>query len=605
MTADDARTEPRRTWAMAGAAARFWRVDRRLTAVWIGSAIVGPLLPLAVTVASGRVVGSVPEVVTAGFDSPPGRRLVAALVAMAAVYAVSLVIDSLRWRSSDLLGHRFRADQGRRIMAAFLGRAGVGHADDPEVQDAAAAADNNWLRSLPEGLMNVVGNRINGYGGALLVAVYDPLGAAALAAAWMVGGRWKWRRAVEDAKANLGQVRALRRSAATADLATSAQAAKEIRLFGLGDWLGARFAREWHTAMADIWRLRRGGFGEGAGVFALIFAAHVFVVARIAGEATAGRLGVGAVAVVLQAVIATRGIGGVPYGFHEVQYGLTAIPAITRLEAMLAAIPDLAGTAPAPVLRGALRVEGVRYRYPRTDYDVLAGVDFEISAGTSVAIVGDNGAGKSTLVHLLGRLRDPTEGRITVDGTDLATVTPTAWQQSVAAVSQRALRLPLPARLNLTGGRQVADERLDAAVVDAKADGIVDALPARWDTPLSREFTGGADLSGGEWQRLALARALVALDAGAQVLVLDEPTAHLDVRAEADLYDHFLRLTRGRTTVLVSHRFSTVRRADRIVVLDKGRVVEQGSHDELVAAGGRYAAMFALQASRFADREAS
>jgi ATP-binding cassette subfamily B protein len=138
-------------------------------------------------------------------------------------------------------------------------------------------------------------------------------------------------------------------------------------------------------------------------------------------------------------------------------------------------------------------------------------------------------------------------------------------------------------------------------VADARAAAIVAALPDGWDTPLSREFTRGADLSGGEWQRLALARALVALDAGAQVLVLDEPTAHLDVRAEADLYDHFLRLTRGRTTILVSHRFSTVRRADRIVVLDNGRVVEQGSHDELVAAGGRYAAMFALQASRFGE----
>ncbi|MGH9226459.1 MAG: ATP-binding cassette domain-containing protein, partial [Acidimicrobiales bacterium] len=127
------------------------------------------------------------------------------------------------------------------------------------------------------------------------------------------------------------------------------------------------------------------------------------------------------------------------------------------------------------------------------------------------------------------------------------------------------------------------------------------ALPTGWDTPLSREFTGGADLSGGEWQRLALARALAGLEAGAQVLVLDEPTAHLDVRAEADLYDHFLRLTRGRTTILVSHRFSTVRCADWIVVLDRGRVVEQGSHAELVAAGGRYAAMFALQASRFTE----
>jgi ATP-binding cassette subfamily B protein len=587
---------------MATALARFWRLDRRLTAVWIVAMIAGPVLPLGVLAASGRVVDEVPHVVTAGWGGAAGHRLVQALVVMSVIVVVGLFADSLRWRSADLLGHRFRADQRQRIIAAFVARAGIGHADDPAVQDAAKAADSEWLRTLPEGVMNVVGNRLNGFGGALLVALHEPLGAVVLAAAWMVGGRWKWRRAVEDAKANLGQVRELRRSAATADLAMSPLAAKEVRLFGLGDWLGARFATEWHAAMAEIWRRRRGGVGAGAAVFTFLCAAHAFVLVRVATAATSGRLGVGTVAVLLQAVIATRGIGGVPYGFHEVQYGLSAVPALADLEAMLAGAPDLGGSDAAPLLREAIRLENVRFRYPRSGRDVLAGVDLVVPAGTSVAIVGDNGAGKSTLVQLLARLRDPTAGRITVDGTDLATVEPGAWQQAVAAVSQHALRLPLPARENVAGGRSVPDDVLDRAARDANAAAIVDGLPLGWDTPLSREFTGGTDLSGGEWQRLALARALVALDAGAQVLVLDEPTAHLDVRAEAELYEQFLHLTRGRTTVLVSHRFSTVRRADRIVVLDAGRVVEQGTHRELVAAGGRYATMFALQASRFADR---
>ena len=168
---------------------------------------------------------------------------------------------------------------------------------------------------------------------------------------------------------------------------------------------------------------------------------------------------------------------------------------------------------------------------------------------------------------------------------------------------QHALRLPLSARENVAGGRPATDEVLDRAARDAGAADVVGRFPGGWATPLSREFTGGADLSGGEWQRLALARALAGLEAGARVLVLDEPTAHLDVRAEAELYDHFLRLTRGRTTILVSHRFSTVRRADRIAVIEGGRVVEQGSHDELLAARGRYATMFTLQASRFAEAE--
>jgi len=583
---------------------RFWLLGRPVAAVWIFGTLVGPLLPLLVAVLSGRVVGAVPEVVRTGFDSPAGRRLVHALVLMGIVIAAGLVVEVARWRLADLIGHRFRLDQRQRIMAAFLSRAGIGHADDPAVQDAAAAADNDWLRSLPEGLMSVIGTRITGYGGAVLVAIHDPLGAAVLVVAWVIAGRWKWRRSIEDVQANLGQVRELRRSAATADLATSPMAAKEIRLFGLGDWMGARFAREWHTAMTEIWHKRRGGVGPAAGVFAMVLVAHAVVLSRIADAAARGRLGIGDLAVVLQGVLASRGIGGVPYGFHEVQYGMSAVPALTRLEATLAEVADLAGSAPPPALEDAIRVEGVRFRYPRSDRDVLDGVDFEVAAGTSVAIVGDNGAGKSTLVQLLGRLRDPTGGRITVDGIDLATVEPSAWQQAVAAVSQNALRLPLSARRNVAGGRVVSDDTLDRAAVDAGAAAVVTALPAGWDTPLSREFDGGADLSGGQWQRLALARALAGLEAGARLLVLDEPTAHLDVRAEADLYDHFLRLTRGRTTVLVSHRFSTVRRADRIVVMDRGRVVEQGTHDELIAAGGRYATMFNLQASRFADADA-
>ncbi|MGH9224286.1 MAG: ATP-binding cassette domain-containing protein, partial [Acidimicrobiales bacterium] len=456
---------PRRYRDVGGAVVRLWRLNPPLTVVWVLTGLLGALVPLALTVMSGRVVGAVPGVVAAGFDSPAGRRLAGSVVAMAVLTFASLLVESARWRSADLLGRRLRADQRQRIMAAVLQRKGIGHADDPAVHDAAVAADNDWLRGVPEGILNVVGTRIGGYGSALLVARQEPLGAAVLAVAWFVGGRWKWRRAVEDAQANQGQVRDLRRSSATADIATSPQAAKEIRLFGLGDWLGARYVREWRTAMAEIWALRRRGAAEAAGIFALLLGAHLFAMTRIAFGATSGRLGLGDLAVVVQAVLGTRGIGGVPYGHQEIEYGLRAVPAIDRLEAMLAQAPDLEGRAPAPRLTAGISVEGVRFRYPRSERDVLDGVDFEVRAGTSVAIVGDNGAGKSTLVQLLARLRDPTGGRITVDGTDLAAVDPVQWQASVAAVSQNALRLPLPARANVAGGRAAAasDAVLDEA----------------------------------------------------------------------------------------------------------------------------------------------
>jgi len=221
-----------------------------------------------------------------------------------------------------------------------------------------------------------------------------------------------------------------------------------------------------------------------------------------------------------------------------------------------------------------------------------------------MAVVGLNGAGKTTLVKLLARLYDPTSGAVWVDGQDLREVDPTDWQRRIAAIFQDFLRYGLPARDNIGfGGLAMAGDQQALERAAAKA-GVLDriaALPAGWDTPLSRHFTGGADLSGGEWQRVALARALFAVEAGATVLILDEPTANLDVRAEAELYDRFLDLTRGLTTLLISHRFSTVRRADRICVIEDGAVREIGTHGELMALGGRYAEMFALQSQRFVD----
>jgi ATP-binding cassette subfamily B protein len=238
---------------------------------------------------------------------------------------------------------------------------------------------------------------------------------------------------------------------------------------------------------------------------------------------------------------------------------------------------------------------------------VLQDFDLTLPAGTSLAVVGANGAGKTTLVKLLCRLYDPDRGRITIDGVDLRDLDITSWRDRIAAVFQDSLRLELPARLNVGYGRPHAADDLDAVRAAAEIAGVadvIDALPNGWETPLSAEYSGGADLSGGEWQKLGLARAMFAVRHGADVLVLDEPAAHFDARSEADLYERFLLITEGVTTIVISHRFSTVRQASTIVVVDEGRVVEKGAHAQLVAAGGRYAEMFQLQASRFvaADR---
>ena len=258
---------------------------------------------------------------------------------------------------------------------------------------------------------------------------------------------------------------------------------------------------------------------------------------------------------------------------------------------------------PADAPTAAIRFEDVRFAYPGSSRPVLDGLDLELPAGLCTAIVGVNGAGKTTLVKLLTRLHEPTSGRLTVDGTDLADLDVAAWRRQVSVVFQDFVRYELSAADNIAVGAVHA--RRDAAVLRGAAEkaGIaeaVDALPGGFDTTLSRAYEGGADLSGGQWQRIAIARSLYALEAGARLLVLDEPTSALDVRAEAEFFDHFVELTRGVTSVLISHRFSSVRRADRIVVIDAGRVVEQGTHDELVAADGHYARLFRLQAERFA-----
>jgi ATP-binding cassette subfamily B protein len=286
-------------------------------------------------------------------------------------------------------------------------------------------------------------------------------------------------------------------------------------------------------------------------------------------------------------------------------YGLLALPSIARLEDATANLrTSMSGSRPADgVPTSTIRFEHVSFAYAGTATPVLDGLDLEVRAGESLAIVGSNGAGKTTLVKLLARFYDPTDGRITVDGVDLRDLDPVAWQRRIGAIFQDFTRYELSARENVGLGapeRLDDDAALDAVAERAGALDLVRGLPNGWDTVLTRQVEGGIELSGGEWQRLALARALLAVEVGAGVLVLDEPTANLDARAETDLYDRFLALTRGITTIVISHRFSTVRRADRIVVIRHGRVVESGTHDELLALDGRYARMFRLQAARFA-----
>ncbi|MBV9266471.1 MAG: ATP-binding cassette domain-containing protein, partial [Acidobacteriaceae bacterium] len=228
---------------------------------------------------------------------------------------------------------------------------------------------------------------------------------------------------------------------------------------------------------------------------------------------------------------------------------------------------------------------------------VLEHLDLTIPAGTSLAIVGQNGAGKTTIAKLLCRLYDPQSGAIEIDGVDLREFDLSSWRSRITAVFQDFIRFELPMRDNVAPGGAPDD------VIRAGLEAAGAANLAELDTVLARGYSGGTDLSGGQWQRVALARAIASVRSGAGLVLLDEPTAQLDVRGEAEIFDRLLAATRHCTTILISHRFSTVRHADRICVLEHGRVVELGTHDELMALGGRYRTMFDLQAQRFTDAE--
>jgi ABC-type multidrug transport system fused ATPase/permease subunit len=329
----------------------------------------------------------------------------------------------------------------------------------------------------------------------------------------------------------------------------------------------------------------------------LVVGANLVVFWSLANAASTGSLDLGRLVTFAQAAIgaSTIAFGGLSWALDG---AAAPVAAVLRLEPSM----RLAGALPSGqqsasgIPRREIRFRDVNFAYPGGP-PILEGFDISIPAGSSLAIVGPNGAGKTTLAKLLCRLYDPRSGAIEVDGVDLRKLDLASWRSRVTAVFQDFIRFELPLRDNVAP-RGAPDDVIRAALSQAGAATLADL-----DTVLARGYARGTDLSGGQWQRVALARALCAIELGAGVVLLDEPTAQLDVRGEAEIFERILSATRACTTILISHRFSTVRHADRICVLEHGRVVELGSHAELMALGGRYRTMFDLQAQRFSATE--
>jgi ABC-type multidrug transport system fused ATPase/permease subunit len=570
------------------------KADALLAAGWWSVLILRGVLPSAFAIATGLLVGA----------AQSGASLSAPLVLVGVVFVLIQILTPLQTVLSFNLGDRTAAWLYDRLTEACIRPDGMGHLEDPALtSDLTVARDFDLGMTGPPlsySMDFIAGGMVETIGGlaaAALLLAYAWWAPLLLAGAWL-STQWLLRESAVWWDRNTPEVRAAQRDAEyTYRLAVDPGPAKELRLFGLVGWTIARFVERrtrLHTLQYEATRLREKPMTWS---LLIVLGANVLVFWSMASAASTGRLSLGEVIVFAQAAI---GVSLLAFGgFSWALDGAAApVAAVLRLEGAMASKGTLApGTRRAEGLPArAIRFRDVSFAYPGGP-PVLEHFDLTIPAGSSIAIVGQNGAGKTTLAKLLCRLYDPQSGSIDVDGIDVRTFDVASWRARVSAVFQDFIRLELPLRDNVAPAG-APDEAVRKALEQAGAASL-----AELDTVLARGYTGGTDLSGGQWQRVALARALCAVHTGAGVVLLDEPTAQLDVRGEAEIFERILAATRHATTILISHRFSTVRQADRICVLEGGRVVELGTHDELMARGGRYRTMFELQAQRFGAAE--
>jgi ATP-binding cassette, subfamily B, bacterial len=584
-----------------------WRADRGGVAAIFMASIFKAAATIGATVTIGLLVDAVIK-----NRGSAGSAPWIALGAVAAIFFVQRVAFPFLGPAVESLEHRLTILVQQRVMAPLLRPVTIGHLEDPDVADqlrlAQQVGSENFSAQQALGALNdLFSTRLAATAAGVILFTWRWWAPVALLAAWLLSRLWYRIQMASLVTSMERDTPPLRRAEYVGELVLGGTAAKESRIFGLDTWMVVRFESHWLDGMRDVWAGRRRGRIGTLIAGGALFGAHILVLGGLVKATMAGEFTVGQVFIYLMVAMALAGFGFNPEMEYVLHMAAAPMPHVAAIEAEVERAETnftrgVRHPGRSPV--EAIRFDGVMFAYPRTDEPVLRHVDLTIRAGQSLAIVGENGAGKTTLVNLLCGFYQPTAGRILVDDVDLAEIDKRAWQRRIAAVFQEFAKYPLTLRENVVLGNPGRAADYETRMRAGQRAGImelVESLPANWNTLLSKKFEGGTDLSGGQWQRVALARAMFALECGAGVLLLDEPTANLDVRAEAALYDSFLDMTAGLTTIVVSHRFSTVRRADRIVVLEDGRIVESGSHDELVALNGRYARMFDLQARYFSE----
>ncbi|MFN2610815.1 MAG: ABC transporter ATP-binding protein [Actinomycetota bacterium] len=575
----------------------------------LGLTALQGLIPAVIVAQTGLFMSAIPQAIGHGLASASAVHARTSLIWIAGAILASQVLGPIQGVAQFGLERRFHAFLTRQMMVAVAELPGIAYFEDPKFRDKlkvsewvgwapvnSIAAFNQGFQQLTQlvGLSFVVGKFFAPWAPFVVIGAALPAGIAAVYFEAGIGLA-RWRHSPTVRKADYYR-----------NLALRIESAKELRIFRLKEWLLGRQAGFWLEGVRETWKKRQRSLIirlalQVPAIAAMSYAYIAMLNAVFKRTISIGSFAAGSMAVVGMTTAVMAAFQAATWMRQSNFY----LPVAFQLMKLAKDDPrlDVSGTKDASsTVRQGIIFEGVTFVYPGTERKILDDLDLWIPHGSSIALVGENGAGKTTLIKLMCRFYDPTEGRILLDGIDIRQFDIESLRRRLAVIFQDFVHYHLPARDNVGFGAVDSINDESALREAARRVGVlekIEELPSSWDTPLAREFDG-VDLSGGEWQRVALARAMMAqIGRDADVLILDEPTASLDVRLEHDLYEHFAELSAGRTTLLVSHRFSTVRMAHRIVFLEAGRIKEDGDHDQLMALGGRYAELYEMQASHY------